>query len=103
MIRILIVDDHSIVRQGLKQIVSECPGMVVAGEAASGQEMLDLVRSKDFDVAILDLPDSPKAIYVPNIGDESIRDLCRFPGIPALRHPPRGAACPCRGGAARAA
>jgi len=47
--------DHSIVRQGLKQIVSECPGMVVAGEAASGQEVLDLVRKSDFDVAIVDI------------------------------------------------
>jgi len=55
MIRILIADDHSIVRQGLKQIVSECPGMVVAGEAASGQEVLDLVRKRDFDIAIVDI------------------------------------------------
>jgi two-component system invasion response regulator UvrY len=55
MIRILIADDHSIVRQGLKQIVSECPEMVVAGEAASGQEALDLVRKRDFDVAIVDI------------------------------------------------
>ena len=55
MIRILIADDHSIVRHGLKQIVSECPGMVVAGEAASGQEVLDLVRKHDFDVAIVDI------------------------------------------------
>ena len=55
MIRILIADDHSIVRQGLKQIVSECPGMVVAGEAGSGQEALDLVRARDFDVAIIDI------------------------------------------------
>jgi two-component system invasion response regulator UvrY len=43
--------DHSIVRQGLKQIVSECPGMVVAGEAASGEEALDLVRKRDFNGA----------------------------------------------------
>ena len=35
MIRILIADDHSIVRQGLKQIIAECPGMVVGGEVAS--------------------------------------------------------------------
>ena len=55
MIRILLVDDHSIVRQGLKQIVSECPGMVVGGKAASGQEVLDLVRKRDFDVAIVDI------------------------------------------------
>lgn len=55
MIRILIADDHSIVRQGLRQIVSECSGMRVAGEAASGQEALDLARAHEFDVAIIDI------------------------------------------------
>jgi two-component system invasion response regulator UvrY len=55
MIRILIADDHSIVRQGLRQIVSECPGMRVAGEAANGQEAFDLACSHEFDVAIIDI------------------------------------------------
>jgi two-component system, NarL family, invasion response regulator UvrY len=55
MIRILIADDHSVVRQGLQQIVSERMNMVVAGEAANGQEALDLVRENDFDVAIIDI------------------------------------------------
>jgi DNA-binding NarL/FixJ family response regulator len=43
----ITIADHSIVRQSLKQIISECPGMVVAGEAASGQEVLQLVRKHD--------------------------------------------------------
>ena len=55
MIRILIADDHSVVRQGLQQIVSEHPNMVVAAEAVSGEEALELVRSNEFDVAILDI------------------------------------------------
>jgi DNA-binding NarL/FixJ family response regulator len=55
MIRILIADDHAIVRQGLKQIVSECPGMVVAGEAAYGEEALALARKLSYDVAIIDI------------------------------------------------
>jgi DNA-binding NarL/FixJ family response regulator len=55
VIRILIADDHSIVRQGLRQIVSEHAGMVVAGEATSGQEAVDLARSNDFDIAIVDI------------------------------------------------
>ena len=55
MIRILIADDHSVVRQGIQQIVSEYPNMVVAAEAASGEEALELVRSNEFDVAILDI------------------------------------------------
>jgi len=77
MIRILIADDHSIVRQGLKQIVSECPGMVVAGEAASGQEVLELVRKRDFDVAIVD-------IAMPGRGGlEILRDLKA--GKPSLK------------------
>ena len=55
MIRILIADDHSVVRQGLQQIVSERMNMTVAAEAASGQEALDLVRGNEFDVAIIDI------------------------------------------------
>ena len=55
MIRILIADDHAIVRQGLKQIVSETSDMAIAGEASSGEELLDLVRRQDADVVLLDL------------------------------------------------
>ena len=55
MIRILIADDHGVVRQGLQQIVSERMNMVVAGQAADGQEALELVRANDFDVAIIDI------------------------------------------------
>jgi len=55
MIRLLIADDHAIVRQGLKQIVSEFPGMTVAGEAASGEEALALARKLSYDVAIVDI------------------------------------------------
>jgi two-component system invasion response regulator UvrY len=55
MIRILIADDHAIVRQGLKQIVSESPGMVVAGEAANGEEAVALARKLSYDIAIVDI------------------------------------------------
>jgi two-component system, NarL family, invasion response regulator UvrY len=55
VIRILIADDHEIVRKGLKQIVLENPGMVVIGEAASGQEALELLRTHDCDVAVIDI------------------------------------------------
>ncbi len=55
MIRILIADDHGVVRQGLRQIISERMNMTVAAEAASGQEALDLVRENEFDVAIIDI------------------------------------------------
>ena len=55
MIRILVADDHPIVRQGLKQIIADSPGMVVAAEAADGQEVLNLVWSNEFDVVLLDI------------------------------------------------
>ena len=43
MIKILIADDHAIVREGLKQIVAETADMMVADEASSGHEVLDKV------------------------------------------------------------
>ncbi len=55
MIKILIADDHAVVRRGLKQIVSETPDIVVAGEASTGYEVLDQVRSNDYDAVILDI------------------------------------------------
>lgn len=55
MIRILVVDDHSVVRQGIKQIVADSPDIEIVGEAASGQEALDLVHARAFDVVILDI------------------------------------------------
>lgn len=52
--RILIADDHPIVRQGVRQVLAVDPGMVVVGEATSGDEALQLARQLDWDVAILD-------------------------------------------------
>jgi DNA-binding NarL/FixJ family response regulator len=61
MIKVLIADDHDIVREGVKQIVSETSDIVVGGEARSGAEALDLARGGGWDVIILDLnlPDRP--------------------------------------------
>lgn len=55
MIRILVADDHSVVRQGLRQIVADSPDMKIAGEAGTGREVLELVRSGSFDLVILDI------------------------------------------------
>jgi two-component system invasion response regulator UvrY len=55
MIRVLIADDHAVVRQGLKQILGDTPEMAVAGEATNGQEVLDKVRAETWDVVILDI------------------------------------------------
>jgi len=59
MIRILIVDDHAIVRHGLRQIVSEATDITVAAEAGSSQEAVRLLREQAFDMVLLDisLPD----------------------------------------------
>ena len=55
MIKILIADDHSIVREGLKQIVAESPEMAVRGEAVNGQQVLKLVHKTDYDLILLDI------------------------------------------------
>jgi DNA-binding NarL/FixJ family response regulator len=54
-IRILICDDHPIVRAGFKQVLSETPDMVVADEAGNGQELLTFIRKKEYDVVLLDI------------------------------------------------
>lgn len=55
MIKILIVDDHSLIRVGLKQVISDVDDIVVAGEAASGQEAYEQVMENNFDVVLLDI------------------------------------------------
>lgn len=55
MIRIAIVDDHAIVRAGLRQYLAEQVDLRVTGEAANGKEALDLVRAGDLDVLVMDL------------------------------------------------
>ncbi len=55
IVKIGIVDDHAIVRAGLKQFLSEMVDLRVVGEAASGREAIDLVRTTEMDVMIMDL------------------------------------------------
>lgn len=55
MTNILIADDHSIVREGLKQVLMDTPDMVVADEAKDGNETLSKVLESDFDVVVLDI------------------------------------------------
>ena len=55
MLRILIADDHAIVRQGLKQIVSETQDMSVTDEASNGQELLNKIKEGEYDVVVLDI------------------------------------------------
>lgn len=55
MIRIAIVDDHALVRVGLRQFFSDQADFVVVGEAASGREAMDIVRKGEVDVIVLDI------------------------------------------------
>ncbi len=55
MIKIVIADDHAIVREGLKRIVSSDEDMEVVGEAIDGNEVMQRVRELTFDVLVLDL------------------------------------------------
>src|SRR6187431_3057353 len=55
MIKIGIVDDHAIVRSGLKQFFSDQVDLRVVGEAGSGREAIDLVRNVELDILVMDL------------------------------------------------
>jgi len=55
MLRILIADDHPVVRRGLRQIVADSRDMAVVDEATNGWEVLSKVRVSDYDVVLLDI------------------------------------------------
>ena len=55
MIRLLIVDDHDLVRLGLKQVFEGRIDIEVGGEARTGKEAIDKVRAEAFDVALVDI------------------------------------------------
>jgi DNA-binding NarL/FixJ family response regulator len=77
--RILIADDHPVVRQGLRQMLAAEADLNVVGEAKNGNEMIDLAKRLEWDVAVLDYNMPGKA------GLELVKDLRqRFPGRPVL-------------------
>lgn len=79
MIRILLVDDHAIIRDGVKQILADTDDLVVAGEAANGNEALKLVAEQDWDLVILDISMPGKS------GLEVIKLIRQAkPGLPIL-------------------
>ena len=55
MIRVLLADDHQLVREGLKQLLGATADIRVEGDAANGDEALALVRAGEYDIAILDM------------------------------------------------
>jgi len=54
-VRLLIADDHAVVRQGVRQILSDAPEVEIVAEASNGLEALELMRDIELDVVILDL------------------------------------------------
>jgi DNA-binding NarL/FixJ family response regulator len=55
IIRVMLADDHTLVREGLKQLLAATPDIRVEGEAADGDQALELARKQDFDLAVLDM------------------------------------------------
>lgn len=79
MIRVLIADDHAVVREGLKRIVAENADMEVAGEAGNGHEVLDFARRLECDLVLLDLAMPGKG------GLETLKELKLLrPHLPVL-------------------
>jgi DNA-binding NarL/FixJ family response regulator len=78
-VKILIADDHPIVRHGVKQVLAEDPDMEIVAEARDGDEALRLARERDWDVAILDFSMPGRS------GFDLLADLRReFPARPVI-------------------
>ena len=75
-IRIIIADDHGIVRQGLQSLLEQEPDMEVVGEAEDGRKALSLVRELGPDILVMD-------ITMPNLNgiDATRRIVSEFPGV----------------------
>jgi DNA-binding NarL/FixJ family response regulator len=79
MIKILIADDHAIVREGLRKIVAIDSQMSVVGEAENGSQLLNLIRETPADVVILDMSMPGRN------GLETLKDLKRSnPSLPVI-------------------
>lgn len=79
MIKVLIADDHAILRAGLKHLLSEQGDIVVAGEAANGHEALEKAQAEPWDVMVLDMTMPGKS------GIELIKQLKQcVPRLPIL-------------------
>jgi DNA-binding NarL/FixJ family response regulator len=79
MIRLLIADDHKLMREGLKQLFALFSDLTVADEAADGAELMDRLRAAEADLVLLDMS-------MPGIsgGDLIVRVKAHFPALPIL-------------------
>ena len=55
MIEIILVDDHAIVREGIRRIIDDTPGITIFSEASTGEGALELIKKKKYDLVILDI------------------------------------------------
>jgi two-component system, NarL family, invasion response regulator UvrY len=55
MIKVLITDDHPVVRQGIRQILATCPDIALINEAVDGKDMLGKIHKTQYDVLLLDI------------------------------------------------
>ena len=99
MIKVLVVDDHAIVREGFKMILSDASGIQVVGEAGNCAEALEQVRRKEYDVVALD-------IAMPDINGLVVLEQLRHldPTLPVLMvsvHPEQQYAVRCLKAGAR--
>ena len=79
MINILIVDDHAVVRAGLRQIISGVSDMAVADEANGGIEALTKIRNKGYSMVVLDISMPDKS------GLDVLKEIRNgYPGLPVL-------------------
>ncbi|SDY72494.1 two component transcriptional regulator, LuxR family [Collimonas sp. OK242] len=79
MTRILVVDDHAVVRAGVQHFIADIPEMEIAGEAANAQEAIRLIRSNEYDIVLLDIAMPDKS------GVEVLKQIKREkPALPVL-------------------
>ena len=79
MIRVLVADDHTIVREGLKQILSDTPDIEVADEAANAKEVITKVSDYNYDLVLLDIS------FPGRSGIDILKQLkCSKPKLPVL-------------------
>ena len=95
MIKIGIVDDHAIVRSGLKQFFSDQVDLRVVGEAASGREAIDLVRNTELDVLVTSALAYNRDFIAPSLarrkpegGEVAAQGLAAIEAVPV--HPANG-------------
>ena len=79
MIRVVIADDHTIVREGLRQLLEAAGDIAVVAEAVNGHEVVDRIRDSEFDILLLDLS-------MPGMNGRQLAErlAAQSPGLPTI-------------------